>query len=282
MSKRTWPRACFCRRYREAHSEAAPSCCQRASRRRQCLLDTGHLRPHLHRCWLGAAPGSGQPWPPQATTQNCWGLPLRAAPSSGSAWPGPTDPISGHHVLPRPHSPRCSPWQVLQAGGDPAATWLIPHHTRGQRCQTRAGCSQTSHLCSRAKGWDKRVPDLVVDAAACRPSSFPTPSSQHSRMEEKHEEPKTHATMESAFITGPLNLLVYFLFTTSGTEAHDCSQRGSCVSHTFTDFSDQELLIYPFLCTHFFEYLYQALQHWSHSHRNQHNLQCLTAARPQP
>lgn len=91
MSKRTWPRACFCRRYREAHSEAAPSCCQRASRRRQRLLDTGHLRPHLHRCWLGAAPGSGQPWPPQATTQNCWGLPLRAAPSSGSAWPGPTD-----------------------------------------------------------------------------------------------------------------------------------------------------------------------------------------------
>lgn len=189
---------------------------------------------------------------------------------------------SGHHVLPRLHSPRCSPWQVLQAGGDPAATWLIPHHTRGQRCQTRAGCSQTSHLCSRAKGWDKRVPDLVVDAAACRPSSFPTPSSQHSRMEEKHEEPKTHATTESAFITGPLNLLVYFLFTTSGTEAHDCSQRGSCVSHTFTDFSNQELLIYPFLCTHFFEYLYQALQHWSHSHRNQHNLQCLTAARPQP
>lgn len=164
---------------------------------------------------------------------------MRAAPLSGSAWPGPTDPIGAPCAVPWPHSPRCSPWQVPQVGGDPVATWLIPHHTKGRWCQTRAGCSQTRHLCSRAKGWDKHVPDLVVDAAACRPSSFPTPSSQHSRTEEKHEEPKTHATMEDALITGPLNSLVYFLVTTSGSEAPDCSRRGSYVSHAFTDFSDQ-------------------------------------------
>lgn len=233
MSKRTWPRACFCRRYREAHSEAAPSCFQRASRRRQCLLDTGHLHPHLHWCWLGAAPGSGQPLSPQATTRNCWGLPLRAALSSGSAWPGPTDPVSGHSPGHTAHgAARGRSHRLVETQQPPGSSPITPEDS-GAKPEQGAARPDTS------------APEQRVGTNASQPSSFPTPSSQHSRMEEKHEEPKTHAMTEGALITGPLHLLVYFLFTTGGSEAHACSRRASCVSHVFTDFSDQGLLIYP-------------------------------------